>query len=212
MPAVVLYVATVVVVFILWNRFVQPLSCGAGFQPASGAGAQAGSLRYTWGIALVLMLLPACVTGRALFTGKVYGPADLAFMTEPLKTYAAKYGVNGVYNGYLSDLYAQIWPWQSAVRYAWSQHAWPLLNPFMLCGDILAGATQPAPFDPFNLIALLLPLDQWMTFYASLTLFFAALFTYGYARAIGCRQSAALIAAAGYMCSANMLVGVGWPL
>lgn len=191
MPAVVLYVATALVVFALWNRFVQPLSRG---------------------MAMVLLLLPACVTGRALVTGKVYGPADLAFMSEPLKTYAAKYGITGVYNGYLSDLYAQIWPWQSAVRYAWSQHTWPLWNPFMLCGDILAAATQPAPFDPFNLLALLLPLHQWMTFYASLTLFFAALFTFGFARAIGCRDSAALIAAAGYMCSANMLMGAGWPL
>jgi hypothetical protein len=191
MPAVVLYLAMALFVFVLWNRLVQGLSRAA---------------------ALVLLLLPACVTGRALATGNVYGPADLAFMSEPLKTYAAKYGINGVHNGFLSDLYAQIWPWQSAVRYAWSHHAWPLWNPFMLCGDILAAATQPAAFDPFNLIALVLPLHQWMTFYASLTLFFAALFTFGYARAIGCREPAALVAAAGAMCGANMLMGVGWPL
>ncbi|HEV8435223.1 MAG TPA: hypothetical protein VGR95_17570, partial [Thermoanaerobaculia bacterium] len=191
MPAVVLYVATTLIVFALWNRLVQPLSRGA---------------------ALVLLLLPACITGRALITGNVYGPADLAFMAQPLKTYAAKYGINGVHNGLLSDLYAQIWPWQSAVRYAWSQHTWPLLNPFMLCGDVLAAAMQPGAFDPFNLLALLLPLPQWMTFYASLTLLFAALFTFSYVRAIGCREAPALVAAAGFMLGANMLMFVGWPL
>ncbi|HEX7191391.1 MAG TPA: YfhO family protein [Thermoanaerobaculia bacterium] len=191
MAALLLYVVTAVAVFILWNRYVHPLSRGA---------------------ALVLFLLPLCVTGRALLTGNVYGPADLAFMAEPLKAEAAKYRIHGVHNGLLSDLYAQIWPWQSAVRDAWSQHSWPLLNPFMLCGDILAAAAQPAAFDPFNLLALLLPLSQWMTFYASLTLLFAALFTFGYARTIGCGEPAALVAAAGYMCAANMLVFVGWPL
>ncbi|HEX3108400.1 MAG TPA: YfhO family protein [Thermoanaerobaculia bacterium] len=191
MPAVVLYLATTLIVFALWNRLVQPLSRG---------------------VALVLVLLPACITGRALITGNVYGPADLAFMAQPLKTYAAKYGINGVHNGLLSDLYAQIWPWQSAVRYAWSQHTWPLLNPFMLCGDVLAAAMQPGAFDPFNLLALLLPLPQWMTFYASLTLLFAALFTFSYARAIGCREAPALVAAAGFMLGANMLMFVGWPL
>ena len=212
MPAVVLYLATTLIVFALWNRYVQPLSCGAGFQPVPPPGTQAGSLRYTWRVRLVLLLLPACITGRALITGNVYGPADLAFMAQPLKASAAKYGINGVHNGLLSDLYAQIWPWQSAVRYAWSQHTWPLLNPFMLCGDVLAAAMQPGAFDPFNLLALLLPLPQWMTFYASLTLLFAALFTFSYARAIGCREAPALVAAAGFMLGANMLMFVGWPL
>ncbi|HEY2324726.1 MAG TPA: YfhO family protein [Thermoanaerobaculia bacterium] len=191
MPAAVLYLGTTLILFVLWSRFVTALSRGT---------------------ALVLLLLPACITGRALFTGNVYGPADLAYMAEPLKSYAAKYGIHGVHNGLLSDLYAQIWPWQSAVRYAWSQHAWPLLNPFMLCGDILAAAMQPAAFDPFNLLALVLPLPQWMTFYASLTLFFAALFTFSYARALGCREPAALVGAAGFMLGANMLMFAGWPL
>ena len=63
MPAVVLYVATTLIVFALWNRLVQPLSRG---------------------VALVLLLFPACITGRALITGNVYGPADLACMAQPL--------------------------------------------------------------------------------------------------------------------------------
>ena len=102
--------------------------------------------------AIVLVLLPLCFTGRALLTGKLYAPVDLPFMSEPLNAYAAEFGVPKVHNGTLSDLYCQIIPWRSAVRTAIAHGEWPLLNPFMLCGDILAAAAQPAPYDPFNLI------------------------------------------------------------
>jgi hypothetical protein len=101
-------------------------------------------------------------------------------------------------------------PWQAAVRYAWSQHEWPLWNPFMLCGDILAGGMQAAPYDPLNVIGLVLPLDLSLTFEATMTFFLAAFFAFAFARSLGVRDDSALFAAAGFMLSSAMAFTIGW--
>lgn len=162
--------------------------------------------------AIVLVLLPLCFTGRALLLGRVYAPVDLPFMSEPLNAYAAEFGVSKAHNGTLSDLYCQIIPWRSAVRTAIAHGQWPLLNPFMLCGDILAAAAQPAPYDPFNLIGMVIPLGPSLTFAAAMTFFLAGFGAFVFMRSLGCGELAALVAAAGWMFSANMAFFVGWPL
>jgi len=162
--------------------------------------------------AIVLVLLPLCFTGRALLTGKVYSPVDLPFMSEPLNAYAAEFGVPKVHNGTLSDLYCQIIPWRSAVRTAFAHGEWPLLNPFMLCGDILAAAAQPAPYDPFNLLGMLIPLPPSLTFAAAMTFFLAGFGAFVFLRSLGCGELASLVTAAGWMFSGNVAFFVGWPL
>ena len=191
MAAILLYLATTIGVIALWGRFVQPVSRTA---------------------AIVLILLPLCFTGRALLLGRVYAPIDLPFMSEPLNAYAAEFNVPKVHNGTLSDLYCQIIPWRSAVRTAIAHGEWPLLNPFMLCGDILAAAAQPAPYDPFNLIGMVIPMPPSLTFAAAMTFFLAGFGAFAFARALGCGELAALVAAAGWMFSANIAFFVGWPL
>src|SRR5215212_2925778 len=141
--SLLLYLATTTAIAALSSRFLQRIA------PA---------------IALVLILLPMVFTGRALFTGRVYAPVDLAFAYAPLENPAIT-----PHDIALSDLYCQIIPWQKAVRYALAHREWPLWNPFILCGDILAAAAQPAVYDPFNLLALLLPLPHALTFGASMT-------------------------------------------
>ncbi len=162
--------------------------------------------------AIVLILLPLCFTGRALLLGKVYAPVDLPFMSEPLDAYAAEFGVPKVHNGTLSDLYCQIIPWRSAVRTAIEHGQWPLLNPFMLCGDILAAAAQPAPYDPFNLLGMLIPLPPSLTFAAAMTFFLAGFGAFVFLRSLGCGELASLVGAAGWMFSGNVAFFVGWPL
>ena len=191
MAALLLYLATTAALIAAWRRFARPVSRTA---------------------AIVLVLLPLCFTGRALLTGRVYAPADLPFMSEPLNAYAAELGVLKAHNGTLSDLYCQIIPWRSAVRTAILQGEWPLLNPFMLCGDILAAAAQPAPYDPFNLIGMLIPLAPSLTFAAAMTFFLAGFGAFVFLRSLGCGELAALVAAAGWMFSGNMAFFVGWPM
>ncbi len=186
-----MYVATTLFVFALWTRFVQPLSRWA---------------------ALVILLLPLLFTGRALLTGRAYSPADLLFLDPPFDAHAKSYSVETPRNGLLGDLAWQIVPWQKAVRDAWQGGEWPLWNPSMLCGDVLAGAMQPAPYDPFNVIALLLPLSLATTYSAAITLFLAALGAFALARQIGSSERGAIVAAAGYALSSGIAFNAGWPL
>src|SRR5438270_435150 len=146
--------------------------------------------------ALVLILLPMCVTGKALLTGGVFGPVDLPYFTEPLRDIRVPLGVAKPHNGMLSDLYAQMIPWRKAVQFAISHGRWPLWNPFILSGTQLAAAAQPAAYSPFTLLACLLPVAHSITFSAAMTFFLAGLGAFLFAREIGCRESVALSAAA----------------
>jgi len=189
--ALVLYVAVTVALIAVWRRFVHPISNAA---------------------AIALILLPLCFTGRALLTGRVYAPIDLPFESAPLSNYKADYGIETPHHAGLSDLYMQLMPWQSAVRHALAQSEWPVWNPYLLCGSILAANMQAAPYDAIQLLGLLLPHAQALTFAASMTFFLAALFTFAFVRALGCSEPASLVAAAGYTFCAILVFFVGWPL
>lgn len=168
--------------------------------------------RLTRAMALVLLLLPLVFTGRALLTGRVYAPVELAYTTEPLNAYAAEVGAPEPQNRMLSDITFQMIPWREALRRSIANGEWPLWNRFEGCGDILAGETQPAPFSPFTLLALLLPVAASFGFTASIALFLAALGTYLLARELRCSEMAALVAAAAFTFSAPIALQILWPL
>ena len=191
MSALFLYLVSSIAIIRFWHRRVQPITIAA---------------------TIVLVLLPFCFTGRALLTGQVYAPVDLPFMSEPLGDYKDDYGIAPVHNGNLSDLYCQIIPWKKAVRWSIAQGEWPLWNPFMLCGDILAQAAQAAPYDPVNLLSLLIPFAPSLTYGAAMTFFLAGFFTFAFARMLGLSGIASLVAAAGFMFAAVLAFFVGWPL
>ncbi|HEU4887611.1 MAG TPA: hypothetical protein VFV49_06990, partial [Thermoanaerobaculia bacterium] len=198
MPAILLYVPVAIALIWLWHRFIQPIRTAA---------------------AIALLLLPLCFTGRALLTGRVYGPIDLPYMSEPLLDYADEYGIGKrptgqakIHNGTISDLYMQMIPWQAAVRASLGRGEWPLWNPYMLCGSMLAANMQSAPYDPLQLIALILKQPQALTFGATMTFFLAGLFTFAFARSLGLSEIAGLIGAAAYMFSGVIAFFVGWPL
>jgi hypothetical protein len=151
-------------------------------------------------------------TGRALLTGGVYAPVDLPYITEPLRDMRGPLGVPRPHNGILSDIYAQMIPWRKAVQFALAHGEWPVWNPFILSGTVLAASAQPAAYSPFTLLACLLPVAQGVTFSAAITFFIAALGAYLFAREIGCRDTAGLIAAAGWMYSAPIAFFVLWSI
>jgi len=162
--------------------------------------------------ALALALLPLCFTGRALATGRIYAPVDLAYSSEPLAPFAAAYGVENTRRGIFTDVYSANVPWRQAVRHAVSLGEWPLLNPFILCGDPLAGAAQPAPYYPLNALSLLLPVGLAFTFGASAQLFAGALAAFLYLRDLGCREPAALLGAVGWTFSSFAAFWLEWPM
>src|SRR5215212_5704394 len=160
----------------------------------------------------ILLTLPLLYTGYALVTGRVYGPVDLPYATEPLSHMKGEYGIDKGHNGALSDLYCQMLPWRKAVQWSLQHGEWPILNRFQMCGDILAAAAQPAAYSPFTLVACLLPAAQSLTFSAAIAFFLAGLGAFLFARELGCREGAALIAAAGWMYSTALAFFILWPL
>lgn len=190
MLTLLLYFAFAALGLLLAHRLVRPLSRWA---------------------ALTLLLLPLTLTGHALLRGRVLGPIDLVYHSEPFSSARAEVGFEERSGGILTDVYSQMIPWRAAVRFALAHGEWPLWNPFMLCGDVLAASAQAAPYSPINLASLLLPLPQALGFCATAVLFFAALAAFLFARELGCGEPAALVAGAAFMFSGFVSFWLGWP-
>ena len=160
-----------------------------------------------------LFLLPFVFVGHALVGNRVYAPVDKPFMTEPLSVVRGEHGMTGEpHNPVTADIFSQMIPWRHVVRESFRRGEWPLWNPYILSGDILAAAAQPAPYSPFTWIALLLPAAVSFTFTAAITFFAAALFAFAFAHELGCGEGAAEIGAVGWTYSAGMALYVLWPL
>jgi len=151
--------------------------------------------------AAVLILLPLCLTGRALVTGKIYAPIDVAYHFEPLASMATRAGVEHIANPLPSDVTVQFLPWNAALRWSIAHRQWPLWNPFELSGNVLAAAAQSAPFHPVTLLGLLIPAPDALGFMAAMTYFLAALGMFLFLRNLELRQLPSLFGAAGWALS-----------
>jgi len=152
-------------------------------------------------VAAVLILLPLCLTGRALVTGNVYAPIDLAYHFDPLASMSTKVGIEQIANPLPSDVTVQFLPWNAALRWAIAHRQWPLWNPFELGGNVLAAAAQSAPFHPVTLLGLLLPMPDALGYMASMAYFLAALGMFLFLRNLELRSLPSLFGAAGWMLS-----------
>lgn len=161
---------------------------------------------------LVLVCLPLVVVLPSVAGGRVLAPIDLLYASEPFRSELAARGLSVESAGVFSDVSSQLVPWRSAVRAAFAAGEWPLWNPSILGGDILAAAAQPAPYAPLTLLGLLLPLGPSLLATALLALFFACLGTYLLARGLGCGEGPALFSAAAFGASNYLIFWLGWPL
>lgn len=178
-------------ILVLAHRLVLPLSRGAR---------------------AFLFALPFLFVGHALIANRVYAPIDKTYLDIPLSAVKEQYGIGDPHNPATADIFAQMIPWRHVVRESVSRGEWPLWNPYILSGDILAAAAQPAVYSPFTWLALLMPAPVSFTFTAAITFLVAALGAFLLARELGCRESAASIAAAGFMCASGTTLYVLWPL
>jgi hypothetical protein len=169
--------------------------------------------RLSWPALAFLFLLPFLFVGHALVANRVYAPVDKPFMSEPLSVVKGEHGIGGEpHNPVTADIFAQMIPWRHVVRESFARGEWPLWNPYILSGDILAAAAQPAPYSPFTWIAILLPAAISFTFTAAITFLVAAVCAYAFARELGCGEWAAAVGAVGWTYSAGMALYVLWPL
>ncbi|MBV8518020.1 MAG: YfhO family protein [Acidobacteria bacterium] len=185
------YAVTAVLVLWLAHRFVVRLSRGA---------------------AVFLFLLPLAICGYPLIANRAMGPIDGSYMGPPLGVIRQQRGIGVPHNLVTTDIYTQMIPWRQVLRESVGRGEWPLWNPYILSGDILAAAAQPAPYSPFTLIALVLPAAMSFTFTASIAFLVAGLGAFAFARELGCRESTAAIGAAGWALANPMVLYVLWPL
>lgn len=168
------------------------------------------------GVAVLLALMPFAFTGRAMVTGGHYGALNLSYHTPPLEAHKDRLPrpdhEKGYDNGILMDQVCQVIPWRKAVREAVKTGHWPLWNRYARGGDVLLGASQPAPFDPKVWLGFLLPLATAVTFACAFVLFQAACFTWIYLRELGLGDGAALVGAAVFMACEFMAFWVGWSM
>src|SRR5205085_5151144 len=148
--ALALYVLTATALLWLADRFVQRTSRRAMF---------------------ALVTLPLAFTGYAFLSGRVYAPIDHPYKSEPLSAFKQVYGIGEAHNIALTDVSSQMLPWRRAVQLSLVRGEWPLWNPYNLAGGPLAGNGQSAPYDPFTLLACLLPILASFTYSAAMTYF-----------------------------------------
>jgi hypothetical protein len=188
--ALLVYSATAVLLLWLVHRFVLPLSRSA---------------------AIFLFLVPFALAGHALIANRAFGPIDAIYIGEPLNAIRDARRVGPPHNLATTDIYTQMIPWRHVVRESLLRGEWPLWNPYILSGDILAAAGQPAVYSPFTLIACILPAPLSFTFTVAITFLIAAIGAFTFARELGCRESAAAIAAVGWTYCSSLALYVLWP-
>jgi hypothetical protein len=119
--------------------------------------------------AALFWLLPLVMLAPGVLSDRTPLPLDHLAMYPPWS------GVpdDPIWNYELNDLVTQMAPWQKAVRVAYKEGSLPLRNRWNGCGSPLAADGQSAPFSPFTLLMLALPLARAFTLAAAVKLFLA---------------------------------------
>jgi hypothetical protein len=149
-------------------------------------------------------------TGKAMLLGRLYGPADLYFASEPWSRVAAGHGIAGVKNPILSDLAFANLPWRAAVREAFVNGRLPLWNRFVLAGNPLLGTAQAGILHPATGLGLWLPVPLSWTFSCTLTLFLGLLSAFLFFYDLGLGERPALVGAVGWGFSTYLVFWNGW--
>jgi hypothetical protein len=167
-------------------------------------------VRRRAGLALVAM--PFLIAGKAMLTGAVLAPVDIAYGAYPFKALRAEVGIEGVRSPILADVVLQNIPWQVAARDALAEGRLPRWNPYLLAGEPLLAAQQHGVLHPATWIGFLLPPPQGWTLGMALRIFLALLCAYLFFRELACGEIASLFAAAAWAFSDYLVFHLGWQL
>jgi hypothetical protein len=162
------------------------------------------------GVALLLAFGPFLLTGKALLTAGVYAPLDIAYQGQPLASHREEQGIGPTRSPILSDVAFQMIPFRKAVREAIKNGRLPLWNRFLLAGEPLLAAQQPAALHPMTWLGFLLPLAQAWTFEMAFRCFLALLAGYAFFRDLECGEIPALLGAAGWAFCDYQIFFAGW--
>jgi Bacterial membrane protein YfhO len=189
--AVAIYGAAAFLALTLARRWILPISRRAG---------------------LLLAAAPLLLTGRAMFSGGIVAPLDVAYRAEPLHAIAGLHGAATDRNPLLVDVVSQMLPWRQAVRASLARGRLPLWNRYVLSGEPLLGVGQPAVFHPATGIGLALPLPEGWNVDLSLRLLIALASAYVFFAGTGAAEGPALLGAFAWAFSDFLFFYVGYPM
>ncbi len=129
--------------------------------------------RVPWRIVLLVLALVLAFIARGVFTPDMPVPLDEVVRGYP---YRGLFGDVQSKNYLTNDTVKQILPWMQTVREQLAAGRLPLWNPHLFSGYPLLGNGQSAPFSPFFLLTLFVPLPKQMVAMAGVKLFVALLF------------------------------------
>jgi hypothetical protein len=189
--ALAIYSAAAFLALALAHRWVQPIRPGA---------------------ALLLAAAPLLLTGRAMFSGGIVAPLDVAYQAHPLREIAGQHGASIERNPLLVDVASQMLPWRQAVRASVAQGRFPLWNRYVLSGEPLLAVAQPAIFHPATWIGLPLPLPEAWNVDLSLRVLIALGSGYLFFAGTGAAESSALLGSFAWAFSDFLFFYVGYPM
>jgi len=162
-----------------------------------------------WRVAGLMLALTLLFLGRVVFTAQSPLPLDAAAKGYPIR------GVVGdieVANSNTSETARQVLPWFAAVKDAFQAGRAPLWDRHSLSGHPLLGYGQAAPFSPFFLSTIYVPLPRQMLSMAALKLFVAMLFGCLLLRREGLGWSVSILGSMVFACSLFQVVFLYYPL
>ncbi|HSP15137.1 MAG TPA: YfhO family protein [Thermoanaerobaculia bacterium] len=143
----------------------------------------------SWPIAALLLAIVFAFTARGVFTSGMPVPLDEVMRGYP---YRGIFGVEKSKNYLTNDTVKQILPWMHVVREQFARGRAPVWDPYLFSGYPLLGNGQSAPFSPFFLLTLFVPLPKQIVAMAGLKLFVALLFGYLLIRREGAGHAASV--------------------
>ena len=162
-------------------------------------------------VPIVLIALVATIAASNGFQfGKLFFPADVLSEFPPWQ--GIDNGGPGPRNSLLRDPVVEFEPWEELVRSAFSEHHWPLWNPYSFMGSPLLGNGQNSAFTIFSIpLHFFSPIPAHFG-EAFLKLCVAGMFMYWLARTLGLGGTASLVAGLTFMLSGHMMAWLHLPL
>jgi hypothetical protein len=162
-----------------------------------------------WRVALLFLGVTLAFLGRAAFTPDLPVPVDEVARGYPWRGVVGEVEVG---NPLPNETVRIILPWMDTVRRELFAGRAPLWNPYSYSGSPLLGSGQSAPFSPFFLATLFVPLPAQLVAIGGLKVFVALLFGYLFLRREGVGAAAAIVGSMLFGCSVFQTVYLYFPL
>jgi len=158
------------------------------------------------GIIVILFLLPLLLFAPVALGSRTLLPADGFFSFEPYRAAAADLGVAFPHNHLVADLILENYAWKNFIVEAARDGELPLWDPYIFAGHPFLANGQHSALYPLSVVFYVLSLWRAYGVFAWLQLGLAGMFAYLFARVLGVRRLAGLIAGITFQFSGFMLV------